>query len=293
MDLLKNPAFAAFVDASTARVRPRDKLPVDTWCGLVDTYIVYVENEKAVAFSRAPTGSNRRGAAFFDSAAIGTGLRRLLQVADNEARSGQRLQLHRRARKLIRHFAGILSLPDCVGSQMWGQYLTCVVQHVLCHADYLGLADPEHLGVMCDAFVAGLESLRSSSPDAVPPGVDTLLVALAGITGDGFPGELPPDVVTRLGACLTLSLRWMAQCTEMGRRAELALGCLSSWLLCHGLDYPQLLADMHKEVYPFVALAWAQGRPKLRDAVVFYLLTQTQLGVIPQQAQLRVVLQQG
>eukprot|EP00955_Chlamydomonas_euryale_P105292 365630-Chlamydomonas_euryale.AAC.6 len=61
---------------------------VNTWPALVDIYIAYVDQERAYAEERHNLN------AFLESPSIGPGLRKLLQVADNEQRSGWSCQAH-------------------------------------------------------------------------------------------------------------------------------------------------------------------------------------------------------
>ncbi|KAL0026395.1 hypothetical protein WJX79_005738 [Trebouxia sp. C0005] len=259
--LLDNNDFHLVLDHNTLVTGPSAKLKVGTWPGLCAVFVEYAANEMSASVGK------KKG----PEAAIPKTLRRLVQLADDDRRTGRKGLLGRKAGKVFVHVKDIIKQAT-LASSIGQEYSTLLRTNLLPVQQYCNAVTCETFEELLDTYMAKLEEQLDRSEDTFRH-VSSMLLLL-----QHFPGDMQPDFQQDMLTFFATCLPTLNQLREDSRISTAFVMSLNSFLLRHGLDVSSRSLEIQRVLHPFVLRCWKVSRDaKLKDAFVICLTIQIKL----------------
>ncbi|MEW5311589.1 MAG: hypothetical protein WDW38_003292 [Sanguina aurantia] len=235
-------------------------LAAKTWPALLGVFILYVDGEM--------DGAGGKGKPL--DPVMSRTLRRVVQAAELESRSGRKAQLARRSSKLFTHVSSVLRRHNMLTTAIGTDYNLILRQHLLAPgSDYPATSHSavfqelltSYMDRMRDIWTQNFESLPLGGPGVDSNGVMSTISSLI----VAFPGEMSEDFRDKLLRFFQELLLYLHSVRDTRIVAVTALSALTSFLLTNGLDVSSKAAPLHAAIWPYLKRAWREARqPKLK-----------------------------
>ncbi|GAB4819121.1 hypothetical protein N2152v2_006167, partial [Parachlorella kessleri] len=267
--LLDSPDYLRALDQQTVRLSPKDPVPAASWPGLCSVLSGYVTDEIKASSTK------KRG----PEASLSKTFRKLIQLAEDERRSGRKGLLVRRAGKVFIHIKEVLGLlgPAGLSSPIGQDYGTVLRSHMLALPQYCACSSASIFQELLDVYYSRLETRPLDRSEDTYRAMATIQALLA-----RFPGDMHPafqgDTVVFFSESLAPRLNALR---EDSRLTSAALSGINAFLLVNGTDVASQCPKLHTAWHAMVLRALTSGRdPKLREAAITYLRLQLRLGAV-------------
>ena len=287
--ILDNSDFLRELDANTASLQRTAKPSNSTWPGLAVLLTKHIEEETTLA-----TQKNKP-----PKPELSKALKKVLELANNEKRSGCKATLRHTAQRLFAHFFFIIS-QTTLSSPMGGDYSNMLRNQLLSnHPEYIAAAKVSLLDDLLLLFTNHIadraEEEEEEKKDEQHQGgrgggggdaahrilstVEALLV--------NFPGDMNPstrkDIASDfLGSILPKKLDKLG--ADEVRTTTTALHICNAFLLHQGLDVSSIIkSTLHPHWHHIILRALKSKDGRVRDGAVLYIRLVSSLGVFEQQ----------
>jgi hypothetical protein len=203
-------------------------------------------------------------------------MRRIITLAEEERRSGNRGLLVRRAAKFFQHIGEILDVNDLSATSPTGRDYLSILKLLIAEPEYCAAAKLTDWDRLVELHLKWLEKAVSIVSEDANRVLNTLSLLL-----NNYPGEPAPDLlVTMLELFNSLSSVLQESGNTLSRAGVGVFGAVNAFLGISGVDVAASTAELHKELHKPALMAIKGKDTKLKATAVEYLRMALVLGAV-------------